>query len=159
MLTSQMESPLSIVFLGLTIFSIFFHQSLGIKDTYNVLELGAKSDEKIDSTFAFSKAWSRACASTKPSTIYVPRGRFLLKTLEFKGPCNNKAIIITIDGTLVAPSDYNAIGNAGNWLLFDGVDGVSIRGGTLDGQGAALWACKKSRRNCPSGATVCKLHY
>ncbi|KAL8491690.1 hypothetical protein ACS0TY_023333 [Phlomoides rotata] len=149
-----MESPLSILLLGLTILPIVFHQSLAIKTTFNVLELGAKSDGKLDSTFALSEAWSRACASTKPSTIYVPRGRFLLKTLRFKGPCNNKAITFSIDGTLLAPSDYNAIGNAGNWLLFDEVDGVTIRGGILDGQGAALWECKKSRKNCPTGATT-----
>ncbi|KAL0341388.1 UNVERIFIED_CONTAM: Polygalacturonase [Sesamum radiatum] len=136
------------------LFFLSFRQSLAVATTFNILDLGAKPHADSDSTNSLSKAWSLACASTKPSTVYIPQGRFLLKNLHFKGPCRNKAITFRIDGTLVAPSDYNAIGNVGNWLLFEGADGVSIRGGTLDGQGAALWACKKSGRNCPSGATT-----
>ncbi|KAK4489084.1 hypothetical protein RD792_004878 [Penstemon davidsonii] len=116
--------------------------------------MGAKPDGKTDSTSSLSKAWSTACDSKNPSTIYVPQGRFLLKNLHFKGPCNNEAITFRIDGTLVAPVDYNALGNAGNWLLFERVDGVSIHGGTLDAQGVGLWGCKKSGNNCPSGATT-----
>ncbi|GFP87138.1 polygalacturonase [Phtheirospermum japonicum] len=99
-----------------------------------------------------SKAWSAACASTSPSTIYIPKGKFLLRNLHFQGPCNNKAITIRIDGTLLAPTNYNAV--AGNWLLFEDVDGVSVLGGTLDARGAALWACKERGNNCASGATM-----
>jgi len=56
---------------------------------------------------------------------------------------------------LLAPSDYRIIGDAGNWILFEHVNGVYIYGGILDGQGAGLWACKRSgNNNCPSGATV-----
>ncbi|CAL5414229.1 unnamed protein product [Camellia sinensis] len=55
---------------------------------------------------------------------------------------------------LVAPSNYNVLGNAGNCLLFEGVNGVSIVGGVLDGQGASLWACKASGKTCPDGATT-----
>ncbi|KAH6768257.1 Pectin lyase-like superfamily protein [Perilla frutescens var. frutescens] len=120
----------------------------------NIINLGAKSDGKTDSTSAISKAWSKACASAKPSTIYIPQGRFLLQNLHFRGPCNNTAITLSISGTLVAPSDYHAIGNAANWLLFEGADGLSIRGGTLDARGPPLWACKKSAKNCPTGATT-----
>ncbi|KAI3470301.1 hypothetical protein Pfo_026964 [Paulownia fortunei] len=147
-----MANPTTILFPAL--FLLFLCQSLAIASTYNILDLGAKADGKTDSTNSLLKAWSSACASTKPSTIYVPQGRFLLGNLHFKGPCSNKAITFHVDGTLVAPSDYNAIGNAGNWLLFEGADGVSIRGGVLDGQGAALWACKKYGNNCPSGVTT-----
>ena len=68
--------------------------------------------------------------------------------------CKNTAITIQIDGTLVAPNNYSVIGNSGTWLKFDKVTGVSIYGGTLDGKGAALWACKNSGHNCPKGATV-----
>ncbi|PIN07429.1 Polygalacturonase [Handroanthus impetiginosus] len=113
------------------------HQSFAITTTYNVLNLEAKSDAKTDSTAAFLTAWSEACASTRPLIIYVPEGKFLLNNLHFKG-------------TLVTPADYNGT----NWVLFEGVDGVLIHGGVLDGQGAALWACKKSGKGCPSGATV-----
>ncbi|KAL6349071.1 hypothetical protein AAG906_033727 [Vitis piasezkii] len=37
---------------------------------------------------------------------------------------------------------------------FQDVTGVSIIGGVLDGQGTGLWACKRSGKSCPSGATT-----
>ncbi|PRQ48994.1 putative polygalacturonase [Rosa chinensis] len=60
-----------------------------------------------------------------------------------------------IDGTLVASPDYRVLGQANNWLGFEGVSGVTIIGGTLDAKGSALWACKLSTKasNCPDGAT------
>ncbi|TKY58964.1 Polygalacturonase protein [Spatholobus suberectus] len=129
--------------------------SVAMGATYNVVNFGAKSDGKTDSTEAFLNAWSKACASSDPASMYVPQGRFLLRSATFNGQCNNKGITVTIDGTLVAPSDYGVTGNAGNWLQFDGVNGVSIRGGVLDGQGSALWNCKNSgKSNCPTGATT-----
>ncbi|KAK7400711.1 hypothetical protein VNO78_11987 [Psophocarpus tetragonolobus] len=128
---------------------------MGASATYNVVNFGAKSDGKTDSTKAFLNAWAKACASTNPSSIYVPQGRFLVKSATFSGKCNNKGVTFTIDGTLVAPSDYRVTGNAGNWLQFEHVDGVSIHGGVLDGQGTALWGCKNSGKgNCPTGATT-----
>ncbi|CAL0312185.1 unnamed protein product [Lupinus luteus] len=124
--------------------------------TYNVVNFGAKPNSKMDSTNAFLSVWSKACASTNPTAIYVPKGQFMLaSSIIFKGPCANKAISIAIDGTLVAPSDYRVIGNAINWLHFESVNGISIRGGVLDGQGTALWDCKNSgKSNCPTGATT-----
>lgn len=127
--------------------------------TYNVVSFGAKPDGKTDSTKAFLGAWAQACRSAGPAAIYVPAGRFLLGNAVFSGPCNSKAISITIDGTLVAPSDYRVTGEAGTWIMFEHVDGVSIRGGVLDGQGTALWACKNSGKNCPTGATVWLISY
>ncbi|TXG72982.1 hypothetical protein EZV62_001561 [Acer yangbiense] len=127
--------------------------SSAIPVTYNVVTLGAKPDDKTDSTKAFLAAWARACGSATSATIYVPSGRFLLKNAVFQGPCKNSRVSIRIDGTLVAPSDYHVIGATDNWLFFQHVDGVSISGGVLDGQGTGLWACKNSGKNCPSGAT------
>ncbi|KAF3443115.1 hypothetical protein FNV43_RR17036 [Rhamnella rubrinervis] len=123
--------------------------------TFNVVGLGAKPDGKTDSTTAFLFAWSKACGSVNPTVIYVPVGRFLLRNAVFSGQCKNSAITFRIAGTLVAPSDYRVIGNAGNWLMFYDVNGVTISGGILDGQGTALWACKSSGNSgCPSGATT-----
>ncbi|XP_042005887.1 polygalacturonase-like [Salvia splendens] len=139
-----MENPIVLILL------MFLPQTWASQTWYNMVDLGAKGDGETDSTSAVAKAWRQACASTKPSTIYIPHGRFLLRNLHFSGPCNNRAITIAIAGTLVAPPDFSAA----NWLLFEGVDGVSIRGGTLDARGASLWACKKSGRNCPRGATT-----
>ncbi|PON46716.1 Glycoside hydrolase [Parasponia andersonii] len=121
----------------------------------NVVSLGAKGDGKTDSTKAFLSAWAKACGSVKPAVIDVPAGRFLLKNVVFSGQCKNNAITFRIAGTLVAPSDYRVIGNVGNWIFFQSVNGVTISGGILDGQGTALWACKNSAKtSCPSGATT-----
>ncbi|CAA2954178.1 polygalacturonase-like [Olea europaea subsp. europaea] len=135
----------------------FFHySSIAANANYNLQSLGAKSDGKTDCSKAFLSAWTSACASTQPATIYVPPGRYLLGAATFAGKsCKNTAITIQIDGTLVAPSDFNVIGNSGNWIKFESVTGVSVIGGTLNGQGANLWACKNSGKSCPTGATVC----
>ncbi|XP_010242448.1 PREDICTED: polygalacturonase-like [Nelumbo nucifera] len=120
--------------------------------TYNVASFGAKADGKTDSTPAFLKAWAGACGSVSSAMIYVQPGRYLLNHAVFSGQCKNNDITIRLDGTLVAPSDYRVLGSSGYWLSFRGVNGVSIYGGTLDGQGSALWACKAAGKSCPIGA-------
>ncbi|KAF2302964.1 hypothetical protein GH714_012047 [Hevea brasiliensis] len=107
---------------------------------YNVLNFGAKPDGETDSTNAFLAAWTQACGSNQPATVFVPPGRFFLRNVVFQGPCKNNAILVRVDGTLVAPSDYQVIGNAGNWIFFQYVNGVTVSGGVLDGQGPSLWA-------------------
>ncbi|KAJ4828334.1 hypothetical protein Tsubulata_051414 [Turnera subulata] len=57
-----------------------------------------------------------ACASTKPATVSVPRGSFLVGQVRFQGPCKNTAIVVRIAGNLIAPSDYQVPGNTGNRL-------------------------------------------
>ncbi|KAJ6865784.1 polygalacturonase-like [Populus alba x Populus x berolinensis] len=134
----------------LSLFCIF-QQSNAASASYNVIKFGAKPDGKTDSTQPFLKAWSAACSSASPSTISVPKGRYLLTATVFRGPCKNK-ITVKIDGTLVAPADYRALGNSGYWILFIKVNRVSVFGGTLDAKGAGFWACRKSGQNCPVGA-------
>lgn len=114
--------------------------------------LEANPDGKTDSTKEFLSAWPEACALAKPAVIYVPVGRFLLRKVVFIGPCRNNAITFQIARTLVAPSDYRVIGNAGNWLFFEHVNGVTISGGILDGQGTGLWDCKASGKGLPQGS-------
>ncbi|KAK9082810.1 hypothetical protein Scep_029281 [Stephania cephalantha] len=109
--------------------------------SFNVVDLGAKSDGRTDSTRAFLRAWESACASPSSATIYVPQGRYLLDEVLFAGECKGR-VTFKIDGTLVAPSDYHILGTSGKWITFNKVQGVSISGGILDGQGAGLWACK-----------------
>jgi len=140
----------------ITLFMIFtFKLANGIEETLNIVSFGANPNGETDSTNAILTAWTSACSSTTPTTIYVPIGRFLVGgSVVFKGRCNNKGIAVRIDGTLVATSNYGVIGNEGSWLLFDDVDGVSILGGVLDGQGTSLWDCKRSGKSCPTGATV-----
>ncbi|KAI5670076.1 hypothetical protein M9H77_10440 [Catharanthus roseus] len=119
--------------------------------SYNVIKYGAKPDGKTDSTTPFLKAWTAACASVQAAKIYVPKGRYLIKAATFRGPCKSK-ITVQIDGTLVAPIDYRALGNSGYWILFIQVNRLSVIGGSLDANGAGFWACRKSGNNCPVGA-------
>lgn len=118
---------------------------------YNIENFGAKPDGRTDSAKPFLNAWAAACGSNNPATIIVPTGRFLLSQAIFQGPCKNNNIRIFISGTIVAPSSY---GSDTNWISFNYVQGLSIFGGTLDGQGQSLWACKLAGRTCPTGATV-----
>ena len=136
-------------------FFYIFQLSNAASTTYNVIRFGAKPDGKTDATQPFLKAWSAACRSATPSTIYVPKGRYLLKAIVFRGPCRSK-ITFQIGGTLVAPTDYRALGNSGYWILFIKINRVSVIGGTLDAKGAGFWACRKYRQNCPVGASVSK---
>ncbi|KAJ6734035.1 PECTIN LYASE-LIKE SUPERFAMILY PROTEIN [Salix koriyanagi] len=133
-------------------FFYIFQLSNAASTTYNVMRFGAKPDGKTDATQPFLKAWSAACRSATPPTIYVPRGRYLLKAIVFRGPCKSK-ITFQIGGTLVAPTDYRALGNSGYWILFIKINRVSVIGGTLDARGAGFWACRKYRQNCPVGAS------
>ncbi|CAN6461588.1 unnamed protein product [Victoria cruziana] len=138
-------------FLVCGLFVLLFLRPAGA--TYVVTSYGAKPDGVSDSSQAFLKAWKEACNSAGPSTVYVPAGKFLLPPVELSGPCRSRSITLRIDGTLVASADYRRHGETGYWLLFDSVEGVTVEGGTLDGRGAALWACKAAAGNCPDGAT------
>ncbi|KAL7145683.1 hypothetical protein ABFS83_07G103400 [Erythranthe nasuta] len=146
-----MISLWSILFLHFTLLLPLFVNTAEGALTFNVIKFGAKPDGTTDSTRPFLSAWASACASTAPSSIYVPKGRYLIRFAEFRGPCKS-AIRVQIDGTLVAPIDYNALGNSGYWILFIQVNRITVVGGSIDAKGAGLWACKKSGQNCPVGA-------
>lgn len=120
---------------------------------YNVVRFGARGDGRTDSTLSFLRAWKSACSSARPATVYVPRGTFLIKTVTFSGPCRSR-IRFQIDGTLVAPHNYRALGNSGFWILFHKVSRLTIYGGTIDARGSGFWACRKNGHNCPFGARV-----
>lgn len=136
--------------------AFFMHSASAIVSSYNVQKLGAKADGSTDATKFFLSAWSLACASNISAQVYVPPGRYLLgSAIVFSGYNCKRSMVMRIDGIIVAPSNYNLIANAEIWLKFDNVNGLYISGGTLDAQGAALWACKTSGKICPTGATVC----
>ncbi|XP_065855013.1 polygalacturonase-like [Euphorbia lathyris] len=134
-------------------FGLLVSSSYGTTN-YNVLKYGARPNGASDSSRAFVEAWGAACGSTDSTMMYVPRGRYLVGPMIFKGPCKAPSITIRIDGTLLGSGDYRVLGNYSNWVSFEGVSGVSILGGSLDAKGSSLWACKLSQApNCPSGAT------
>jgi polygalacturonase len=146
----------SFISLLLKILSIHLISSVGA--VYNIVDFGAKSDGQTDSASALLSAWNAACQSTNPSTIYVPNGKFLVGHLTFMGPCTSNKIDVQLYGTIVAPSNYANFGKVGEWIVFDKVVGLSVYGGTFDGSGSGLWACKASGgSSCPNGATVSAL--
>lgn len=125
--------------------------------TFNVVDFGTKpNNAETDSSKALQLAWMHACSSSKPATIYVPKAKFYVRSATFNGPCKNNDITIRIDGALMAPSDFHLTSNSENWILFHNVNGVTVLGGILDGQGTQLWACKNSANTCPRGTTVTK---
>lgn len=97
---------------------------------YNVISFGARADGRSDSTRSFLRAWASACKSVQPATVYVPPGTFLIKAAVFRGPCKSQ-VTVRVVGTLVAPSDYRALGNSGYWILFFNVSRVSLLGRNL----------------------------
>ncbi|VFQ74907.1 unnamed protein product [Cuscuta campestris] len=124
--------------------------------TYNILSYGAVADGKTDANKAFQAAWNAACASGAPSVIVVPNGRFLVSSVTFEGSsCKSKSITFQMSGTLVAPQNYKL----DKWISFHMANGLSIIGGTLDAQGAPLWACKKSGKGCGDGATALSIYH
>lgn len=153
--SSSSHSSSSSILFFIIIIATFFHSSSA---AYNVVSFGAKPDGKTDSTLPFLRAWSAACSSTRPATIYVPRGNFLIRAVVFGGPCKSR-IVFRIDGTLLAPSNYWNLGNSGYWILFSKVVRVSIYGGTIDAREAGFWACRRTRKSCPVGERVRQLIY
>ncbi|KAK9288383.1 hypothetical protein L1049_016838 [Liquidambar formosana] len=134
---------------ALFVFFMTFFQSSNA--AYNVVSYGARPDGQTDSTQAFQRAWTATCSSRLPATFYVPAGRFLIRSVVFGGPCMNR-IVVQIDGTLVAPSNYWNLGNSGFWILFIQVTRLTVYGGSIDARGAAFWACKNAGSNCPTAA-------
>ncbi|KAI3930420.1 hypothetical protein MKW92_014128 [Papaver armeniacum] len=121
---------------------------------YNVQNFGAKPNIGMDSTKAFLQAWSLACSSTAPAMMFIPRGTYLVNTIAFSGPCKSARVTVRIDGKIQAPpSSYWEIGNYGNWILFQGINGLTINGGILDARGSPFWICRRASAYCPQGAT------
>ncbi|KAL6840324.1 hypothetical protein ACP4OV_030134 [Aristida adscensionis] len=127
---------------------------------FNVLRYGARPDGVSDSTAPFLRAWADACRSALPAAVYVPPGRYLVAHgTTFSGPCGSRAVAFAVaGGAVLAPAGYIAGGgggasSGGRWITFESVEGLTVSGGTLDGRGRPLWACKRRRGDCPSGAS------
>lgn len=123
---------------------------------YNVVDYGARPGGVADSAEAFLAAWAAACedssSSSSPPVMRVPAGTFLVSQAYFKGPCRSAAgVVVAVDGRVVAPPAVDTSA----WIMFHYAHGLEIRGGTLDGNGHAYWACKTTAgRRCPHGTTV-----
>lgn len=154
--TSIVILPLALIFLDFILISSLSHPN---PTTLNVLTYGAKPDGSTDSTKAFLAAWNVACTSANPTTIIVPKGRFLVGNLVFQGnTCKDAPISFRIAGSIIAPGDFRVLARSEQWIMFEHVTDVSIYGGVLDAQGTGLWKCKNEDGHCPAGAKVCLTH-
>ncbi|KAK3118676.1 hypothetical protein QOZ80_9BG0703910 [Eleusine coracana subsp. coracana] len=122
---------------------------------YNVVDYGARPGGRADdSAEAFLAAWAAACNDSSSPVMRVPAGTFLVSQAYFKGPCRSAAgVVLAVDGVVVAPSAVDSSA----WIMFHYAHGLKIRGGTLDGNGHAYWACKSKTtpgRRCPHGTTT-----
>lgn len=142
----------------LVLILLFIQLFSSVNAVYDITDFGAKPGGETDSSKSFLSAWDAACGSPEAATVHVPDGSFLVGQITFSGPCKSSKITIQIDGTIVAPSNYANLAKAGEWMAFEKVEGVSVYGGTIDGRGKSLWACKAGGGNCPDGATSLAFH-
>lgn len=90
-------------------------------------------------------AFKEACQSTSPSTIVIPKGTFTMNQVKLEGPCKSP-LELQIQATLKAPSDPSQL-KVGEWLTVNKIDQFTMSGGgILDGQAAAAWECKQSKK-------------
>ncbi|KFK37207.1 hypothetical protein AALP_AA4G228000 [Arabis alpina] len=154
--TSFVILSLALIFLDSILISSLANS---VPTTLNVLSYGAKPDGSTDSTKALLAAWNFACASANPTTIIVPKGRFLVGKLVFQGDeCKHAPVSFRIAGSIIGPEDFRVLAKSEQWIRFERVTDVSIYGGVLDAQGTGLWKCKNEDGHCPIGAKVCLTH-
>ncbi|KAL5556207.1 hypothetical protein UlMin_038443 [Ulmus minor] len=119
----------------------------GSGKTVNVDDFGAKGDGSSDDTRAFRKAWNFACSSKGGAFLDVTaEKKYLVKPVEFSGPCKADVITFQIYGNIEASDDRSDYGKDGrHWLLFNNVQNLIVQGGgTINGNGNIWWknSCK-----------------
>ena len=79
---------------------------------------GAKGDSKTDDSAAFAAAWKEACAAG--STITVPKGEYMVESLEFKGPCKGP-VTLELNGNFKAPATVKTTKPHAGWIDFENI--------------------------------------
>ncbi|KAL2493790.1 Pectin lyase-like superfamily protein [Forsythia ovata] len=115
---------------------------------FDAKKYGAKGDGKSDDSKAIENAWKEACMSTKESMVVIPKGKYMVGAVKFQGPCQ-APITIKNDGTFKAPADPTKFNSQDSWIVFNNVNGLTVLGGTFDGQGAIAW----SKNDCAKTGT------
>ncbi|KAF3774365.1 hypothetical protein EJ110_NYTH53228, partial [Nymphaea thermarum] len=148
----DMANSSNLPIMRLTIILVALVHSLSAKTLNVVTDYGAKADGVSDNSASFLKAWKDACSTAGEATVYVPSGQFLVRPTLFSGPCVSTNITVQVDGKLIPRTDSEGYGTSSYWLQFQGVKGMTFKGGYLDGKGSALWSCKAGKGKCPDGA-------
>jgi len=85
---------------------------------------------------AFVRAWSDACKWNGESTVLIPHGTYMSKSVIFNGPCKGSTTF-QINGDLKAPIDPSMLVDQ-KWINFRYIDKLSVNGGgAFNGQGTA----------------------
>ncbi|KAL1814549.1 hypothetical protein ACET3Z_017123 [Daucus carota] len=101
---------------------------------FDVRASGAVGDGKTDNTNAFLATWTKACQSG--GTMQIVDGTYLLKTIQFEGPCKGQ-VSFTVNAVIQAPQGKST---EHYWINFKNINGLTIQGsGTFDGQGPSAW--------------------
>ncbi|KAF5726734.1 polygalacturonase [Tripterygium wilfordii] len=108
---------------------------------FNVLHFGAKGDGSTDDTKAFQAAWAAACKVEASIMIVPAEYEFLVGPISFSGPYCKANIVFQLDGTIIAPTNFNAWGKGlFQWLEFTKLIGITVQGkGIIDGRGSGWW--------------------
>ncbi|GLT67001.1 hypothetical protein SLA2020_393380 [Shorea laevis] len=111
---------------------------------FNVVDFGAVGDGKTDDSKAFLGAWNKLCGTSGNSmpTMLVPAKKtFLVKQVEFAGPCKSSSVQIQIIGNIVAPANTQWTDCKSEcWFCFSNVESLTLTGtGTFEGNGPAWW--------------------
>ncbi|CBI36307.3 unnamed protein product, partial [Vitis vinifera] len=119
----------------------------------NVMNYGAVGNGATDDSQAFMRAWRDICAGKSYPNLVIPGGKtFLLRPVQFYGPCKPSKIYVEVYGRIVAPKLYDYGSNNLNcWIGFWHVNGLTVKGnGQINGRGAEWWQAYTS--------TYCKLN-
>ncbi|XP_021752444.1 polygalacturonase At1g48100-like [Chenopodium quinoa] len=124
---------------------------------FDVTSFGAVGDGSNDDTNAFQAAWKAACA-VESSVVLVPaRGKFMITSSIFSGPCK-PGLVLQIDGILMPPEGPDCWPESDSkrqWLVFYRLNDFTLNGtGTIEGNGQKWWdlPCKPHRG--PHGSTL-----
>ncbi|CAH8290299.1 unnamed protein product [Eruca vesicaria subsp. sativa] len=89
---------------------------------------------------AFTAAWKTACEAAGPSTMTVPKGDYLVDSVEFLGPCKGP-VTLEMHGNLKAPATIAGAKPHCGWVDFTNLADFTLNGNgaIFDGQGSLAW--------------------
>ncbi|CAN6358609.1 unnamed protein product [Urochloa humidicola] len=129
--------------LALIIAALLASASTTAANIFNVKNYGSKGNGIVDDTKPLMLAWKAACAAVGAVTLVVPAGMYYIGPVQFHGPCKASTLTFQLQGTLKAATDLKRFDN--DWIEFGWVNGITVAGGVIDGQGASSWPFNK----CP----------